>query len=141
MTRSHKYGDRDHSAEGDNEGPIIPKYFGKNGFVDTDPKKTKKDGGGKGNWGHPGAEIEDFNVNMTKARRRSNSSTLSRGAKDFKTKFEIVEPEPVFEDMPLEDLEEDAKLSEFTNNDHINLEQQMSESSASSGPSIDEEHA
>jgi len=140
MTRSHKFNDRDHSGEGDNDAPLLPKYFGKNGFVDTDPKKTKKDGGGKGNWGHPGDEIEDYDVNLTKARRRSNSSTLSRGAKDFKTKFEVVEPEPVFEDMPLEDVEDDAKL-DFSNNDHVKLEQQMTESSTSSGQSIDEEPA
>lgn len=28
----------------------LPKYFAKHGFVDTDPKKVKKNGGGKGNW-------------------------------------------------------------------------------------------
>lgn len=33
---------------------------------------------------------------MAYARRRSNSSTLN--TKDFKTKFETVEPEPVFEE-------------------------------------------
>jgi hypothetical protein len=35
---------------------------------------------------------------MTNPRRRSNSSTHVAGAKDFKTKFETVEPEPVFEE-------------------------------------------
>jgi hypothetical protein len=34
--------------------------------------------------------------NMVNARRRSNSSSFT--AKDFKTKFETVEPEPVFEE-------------------------------------------
>jgi hypothetical protein len=90
--------------------------------------------------GHPGEEIEDYNVNMTKARRRSNSSTLSRGAKDFKTKFEVVEHEPVFEDMPFEDIEADEKLDAMRD-EHIKLEQQTTESSISSGQSIDEEHA
>jgi len=33
---------------------------------------------------------------MANARRRSNSSTLN--TKDFKTKFETIEPEPVFEE-------------------------------------------
>lgn len=33
---------------------------------------------------------------MANARRRSNSSTYT--AKDFKTKFETIEPEPVFEE-------------------------------------------
>jgi len=28
----------------------VPKFFAKNGFADADPKKTKKNGGGRGNW-------------------------------------------------------------------------------------------
>lgn len=40
----------------------------------------------------------DQNFNFTKARRRSNSSGYSNGLKDFKTKFEFNEPEPVFEE-------------------------------------------
>ena len=49
MTRTHKFNDRDHSGDGE---PVehVPKYFAKSGYVDVDPKKTKKDGGGKGNW-------------------------------------------------------------------------------------------
>lgn len=35
---------------------------------------------------------------MTNARRRSNSSSYSAGLKDFKTKFEHIEPDPVFEE-------------------------------------------
>lgn len=35
---------------------------------------------------------------MTNPRRRSNSSTTARAQRDFKTKFETVEPEPVFEE-------------------------------------------
>jgi hypothetical protein len=50
VTRSHKFTDRDHSAEAEQQIEHIPKFFGKHGFVDADPKKTKKDGGGKGNW-------------------------------------------------------------------------------------------
>ena len=51
VTRSHKSNDREHQAEGmtgtrDN----IPRYFAKSGPTDADPRKTKKDGGGKGNW-------------------------------------------------------------------------------------------
>lgn len=45
VTRSHKLNDRDHAGE-----EHLPRYFAKNGFVDADPKKTKKDGGGKANW-------------------------------------------------------------------------------------------
>jgi hypothetical protein len=53
VTRSHKLNDRDHAGLADGTaGPEehIPRYFAKSGHVDADPKKTKKDGGGKGNW-------------------------------------------------------------------------------------------
>lgn len=46
--------------------------------------------------GRAGDEIEDFSYTMANPRRRSNSSTHI--SKDFKTKFETVEPEPVFEE-------------------------------------------
>lgn len=36
--------------------------------------------------------------NFTKPRRRSNSSGGLHGVNDFKTKFEVNEPEPVFEE-------------------------------------------
>lgn len=55
MTRSHKFTDRDHAAvaaaaaEG-MEPEHLPRYFAKSGHVDADPNKTKKNGGGKGNW-------------------------------------------------------------------------------------------
>jgi hypothetical protein len=49
VTRTHKYNDRDHTGEPDHHNDV-PKFFAKSGFVDVDPKKTKKDGGGKGNW-------------------------------------------------------------------------------------------
>jgi len=97
----------------------VPKFFGKSGFADTDPSKTKKNGGGKGNWGHEGDEIEDLNeFNLAKARRRSNSS---HGAgKVFATKFEDPDPE-VLEDFdedvhgPIVDRDEDGEaLSEAT---------------------------
>jgi hypothetical protein len=64
---------------------------------------------------------------MTNARRRSNSSTAARGVQAFKSKFEVVESEPVFEDMP---QEEDDK--------HIRLEQQ-SAASNSEAQSVEEE--
>ncbi len=53
VTRSHKYTDRDHVGLADGSaGPEehLPRYFAKTGPLDCDPKKTKKDGGGKGNW-------------------------------------------------------------------------------------------
>ena len=75
--------------------------------------------------------MQDLPVNMNNARRRSNSSTQTRGAQAFKTKFEMVEPEPVFEDMPHEDVP--------TEEQHIHLEQQ-STSSSSEGQSVEEDH-
>ncbi|KAI9867160.1 MAG: hypothetical protein M1813_009438 [Trichoglossum hirsutum] len=99
LTRSHKLNDRDHAGLADGtaaQEEHLPRYFAKHGPVDADPKKTKKDGAGKGNWGRDGDEIEDYNYNMTKPRRHSNSSTAV--SKDFKTKFEAVDPEPVFEE-------------------------------------------
>lgn len=53
MTRSHKYNDKDHAGLA--EGTVlphenVPKFFAKHGFDGVDPKKTKKNGGGKGNW-------------------------------------------------------------------------------------------
>jgi len=99
MTRSHKLNDRDHAGLADGTAAPeehLPRYFAKSGPVDSDPKKTKKDGAGKGNWGREGDEIEDYNYNMTNPRRRSNSSTVV--SKDFKSKFEAIDPEPVFEE-------------------------------------------
>ena len=53
VTRSHKYTDRDHVGLADGTAAPeehLPRYFAKTGHVDSDPKKTKKDGGGKANW-------------------------------------------------------------------------------------------
>ncbi|KAB8267019.1 hypothetical protein BDV30DRAFT_231943 [Aspergillus minisclerotigenes] len=99
VTRSHKVNDRDHSVLHDKiavSQENLPRYFAKSGPVDADPRKTKKDGGGKGNWGQPGDEVYDYNCKLTNARRYSNSST--QGLADYKTKFETIEPEPVFEE-------------------------------------------
>jgi len=130
MTRSHKFNDR---YTGEATSPdtefFLPKYFAKTGFTDADPKKTKKDGGGKGNGGHAGDEVEDVKgINMVNARRRSNSSTQAKVAKDFKTKFETIEPEPVFEESMAEPDEEGMRL-----------EHQSTTSSDSSDKSIEEE--
>ncbi|KAH8693104.1 hypothetical protein BGW36DRAFT_430846 [Talaromyces proteolyticus] len=91
--------DRDHAGLSDGTAAAhdsVPRYFGKTGPVDADPRKTKKDGGGKGNWGRSGDEVQDFDYNFTNARRRSNSS--NQGLAEFKTKFETVDVEPVFEE-------------------------------------------
>ncbi|KAJ5578936.1 hypothetical protein N7450_007803 [Penicillium hetheringtonii] len=99
VTRSHKFNDREYQTP---EGGVIPpqenlpRFFGKSGPTDADPKKTKKDGGGKGNWGRDGDEVHDYGYTFNNARRRSNSST--QGLADFRTKFETIDPEPVFEE-------------------------------------------
>ncbi|EER37708.1 conserved hypothetical protein [Histoplasma capsulatum var. duboisii H88] len=109
VTRSHKLNDRDHAGLADGTAAPeehLPRYFAKSGHVDADPRKTKKDGGGKGNWGRSGDEVQDYGYTFTNARRRSNSST--QGLADFKTKFETIETDPVFEEEihgPLEDID------------------------------------
>lgn len=48
--------------------------------------------------GRAGDEIEDEDFKLTNARRRSNSSSHAGSLKTFKTKFETIETEPVFEE-------------------------------------------
>lgn len=51
VTRSHKLNERDHTADSMiGTRDHLPRYFAKAGPTDADPRKTKKDGGGKGNW-------------------------------------------------------------------------------------------
>ncbi|KAJ5745546.1 hypothetical protein N7520_010728 [Penicillium odoratum] len=88
---------QDHLVDGIVAHEQLPRYFGKSGPTDADPRKTKKDGGGKANWGRSGDESQDCGYTFTNNRRRSNSST--QGLTDFTTKFEIAEPEPVFEEQ------------------------------------------
>ncbi|KAF2178112.1 hypothetical protein K469DRAFT_643285 [Zopfia rhizophila CBS 207.26] len=129
MTRSHKYTDRDHAGLADGTADHqehLPRYFAKSGHADQDPTKTKKNGGGKGNWGRDGDEIEDYTYNMNNPRRRSNSSTHAHGLKDFKTKFETVEPEPVFEE-------------ELHGPVGAELDKESTASSANSAQSVEEE--
>ncbi|KAI0881762.1 uncharacterized protein GGS22DRAFT_191951 [Annulohypoxylon maeteangense] len=129
LTRSRKYNDKDHAGLA--EGTVlphenVPKFFAKNGFDGVDPKKTKKNGGGKGNWGSAGQEVVDENFNFSNARRRSNSSGYSNHLNDFKTKFEFNEPEPVFEEsIHGPEIEDENALSK-------------TETSSSAGSSADE---
>lgn len=54
-------------------------------------------------------EIADEDFTFTNSRRRSNSSNISHNARDFKNKFEVNDPEPVFEESihgPQEEEEE-----------------------------------
>jgi len=99
MTRTNKGNDRNHSAIADGTAlpeERLPRYFAKSGHVDADPKGIKKQGGGKGNWGRDGEESQDYGYTFTNNRRRSNSSTQALG--DFKTKFEAMDADPVFEE-------------------------------------------
>ena len=63
--------------------------------------------------GNAGDEAVDGDFNFTNARRRSNSSSLSSNLDNFKTKFEINEPEPVFEENmgPEEDEKTESSSS------------------------------
>ncbi|RYP54702.1 hypothetical protein DL770_010948 [Monosporascus sp. CRB-9-2] len=128
MTRSHKFNDKDHTAVADGTAhphEHLPKFFAKNGFEGVDPKKTKKNGAGKANWGGMGEEIVDEQFNFANARRRSNSSGYSNHQMDFKTKFEFNEPEPVFEEsVHGPELEDDALTK--------------TDSASSAGSSVDE---
>jgi len=106
MTRTHKVTDRDHVGLAN--GTVapeehLPRYFGKSGYADTNPASAKKQGGGKGNWGQPGlSELEDYAYNMTKPRRRTNSTSAAAGHSALKTKFEALDPqEAVFYDEDL----------------------------------------
>ena len=53
VTRTVKQNDRDHAGIAAGTASIeehLPRYFAKSGHIDVDPKKVKKEGGGKGNW-------------------------------------------------------------------------------------------
>jgi len=129
MGKSHKYNDRDHAGLADGSAlpeEHLPRYFAKSGHVDSDPKKTKKNGAGKGGWGVDGEEVQDEGFNLANARRRSNSSSYMAGLKDFKTKFEQIEQDPVFE----EDIH--GAMEELPEPRRVNTE-------SSEGSSLDEE--
>lgn len=101
MTRSHKFNDKDHAHRADGTAAAeehLPRFFAKHGHPGEAPNKTKKNGGGKGNWGNPGEEVIDEGFNLAKARRRSNSSSFTTDPVSLKSKFEVNEPEPVFEE-------------------------------------------
>lgn len=52
-------------------------------------------------------EVVDQQFHFANARRRSNSSTVSHHMGDLKSKFEVNDPEPVFEESIHGPLEED----------------------------------
>lgn len=99
MTRSHKTTDRDHAGLANGTAvpeDNLPKYFGKAGYAGESPSKTKKQGGGKSNWGAVGlSELEDYDYNATNPRRRTNSFSAAAGHNLYKSKFEAVDPEVI----------------------------------------------
>ncbi|KAI9877865.1 MAG: hypothetical protein M1830_002606 [Pleopsidium flavum] len=139
LTRSHKVNDRDHVALADGTASAeehLPRYFAKSGHVDADPKKVKKEGGGKGNWGRSGDEMQDYGYKFTNARRRSNSSSHGHAIGDFKTKFEAVDPEPVFEEQL-----HGASTETEDGEDQLSLHKEETTGSTSGGSVEEEEHA
>ena len=76
--------------------------------------------------------MQDYGYKFTNARRRSNSS--SQGIGDFKTKFEGIENDPVFE----EELHGAENAPE--EDDRISLEKAETADSTSSASVEEEEH-
>jgi len=74
-----------------------------------------------------GEEVVDQDFNFSNARRRSNSSGYSNHLKDFKTKFEFNEPEPVFEERLHGPADDDNVLTKM-------------ETSSSDSSSVDDKH-
>ncbi|KAF8250650.1 hypothetical protein K440DRAFT_525982, partial [Wilcoxina mikolae CBS 423.85] len=115
MTRTHKSNDIPHNhpeAETAFQEHKIPKFFGKSGFIDQAPNKVKKNGAGRGNWGHDGEEIEDLvEFNSFKPRRRSNS--MGHIEDLVSSKFEQYDEEPVFEEVE----EDSTPLKSVVTND------------------------
>ena len=83
--------------------------------------------------GEPGEEVVDENFNFANARRRSNSSGVNTDQQKFKTKFDINEQEPVFE----EDVHGPADDDEAASEDNM----QKTDSSVSENSSVDEPKA
>lgn len=82
--------------------------------------------------GRPGEESDDYDFKFTNARRRSNSSSNGHGLSAFKTKFETVDQDPVFE----EELH-GAPAEE----EHLALDKEESADSISSASIDEEDHA
>lgn len=137
MTRSHKATDRDHSGLANGTASPeehLPKYFGKSGYAGESPTNTKKQGGGKGNWGQHGlSELEDYEYNATNPRRRTNSFSAAAGHNVYKSKFEAVDPEVI-------EFDEDLHGASAVEKDN-ELEKMSTSSSAGTTGSVEEEEA
>jgi len=137
MTRTHKATDRNHVGLANGTAAPeehLPRYFAKAGFAGTNPADTKKQGGGKGNWGREGeSELEDYDYNMNKQRRRTNSFSKAAGHSALKTKFEAVDPEVI-------EYEEGIHgPSAADSADQQELEKMSTSSSADTMASVEEE--
>lgn len=66
--------------------------------------------------GRSGEEVQDYDYSFTNARRRSNSST--QGLADFSTKFEALDPEPVFEEQQHASESSDVTKAEGSSSGH-----------------------
>jgi hypothetical protein len=134
VTRTHKFNDRDHRAEAEGvpHQAFLPKYFGKNGFG-GDPNRFKKNGGGRANWGNVGEELADQgNFHLFHGRRRSNGNVLDLS--EFMTKFDVNDPEPMYDQNlhgPVVESEADA-LDEHA--DGAELAKSETASTTSSAP-------
>ena len=139
MTRTHKSNDRDHVGLANGTAAPeehLPRYFAKSGYAGDNPGSTKKQGGGKGNWGREGeSELEDYDYNMAKPRRRTNSSTVAAGHSGLKTKFEAIDPEVIEYEEELHG----PRPNDVTG-DQQDLEKMSTSSSADTlGSSVEEE--
>ena len=75
----------------------------------------------------------DYGYNFTNTRRRSNSSSHAHELASFKTKFETIEQEPVFE----EGLH--GAPTDTDDDEYMKLEKESTTGSMSSGGSIEED--
>lgn len=89
--------------------------------------------------GAPGtSELEDVKHNPVRPRRRSNSISLAN-APNFKSKFEEIEPEPVFEDHMAEMEEEELSRSNTNEMEHDHEMKLEHQSTTSSNGSVDQD--
>lgn len=62
-------------------------------------------------------DVSDQGFKFNNARRRSNSSTVSHHMGDLKSKFEVNDPEPVFEESIHGAIEEDDHADDLSKTD------------------------
>ena len=113
VTRTTRKNSVTYSADGTaTQSTSLPKFYGKSVEVDNEHKNAKKQGAGKGNWGTEGVEQHDYDYSFTNARRRSNSS--GHQLRDFKSKFEVIEDQPVFNVRLHGPVEDEHDIAENT---------------------------